>query len=166
MGGLQFTHVANHHAGIVIRNALFRWPAKATANAVPWVTYTDPELAQVGLTAAAAKAEGRKVSTTSFPFADVDRARTERETGGFAKIVLGARGKILGATIVGRSAGELILPWVLAVDRGLRIGAMAGVVAPYPTLSEISKRAGGGYFAPKLFSPATQKLVRLLQRLG
>jgi pyruvate/2-oxoglutarate dehydrogenase complex dihydrolipoamide dehydrogenase (E3) component len=130
------------------------------------VTYTDPELAHVGLTAAEAEAHGRKVSTASFPFAEIDRARTERETDGFAKIVLGSRGKILGATIVGRSAGELILPWVLAIDRGLRIGAMASVVAPYPTLGEISKRAAGSYFKPKLFSPATRRIVRLLQRFG
>lgn len=165
-GGLQFTHMAAHHAGIVIRNALFRWPAKADTKAVPWVTYTDPELAHVGLNAAAAEAEGHKASVAMFSFAEIDRARAERETEGFAKIVLGARGKILGATIVGRSAGELILPWVLAIDQGLGIGAVAGSIAPYPTLSEISKRAAGAYFAPKLFSPLTRKIVGLLQRIG
>lgn len=165
-GGLRFTHVANHHAGIVIRNALFRWPAKADAKAVPWVTYTDPELAHVGLSAAAAESEGRKVSVARFPFAEIDRARTERDTEGFAKIVVGARGTILGATIVGRHAGELILPWVLAIDHGLEMGALAGIVAPYPTLSEISKRAAGAYLAPKLFRPFTRGLVGLLQRLG
>jgi pyruvate/2-oxoglutarate dehydrogenase complex dihydrolipoamide dehydrogenase (E3) component len=80
--------------------------------------------------------------------------------------VLGRRGRILGATIVGRSAGELILPWVLAIDRGLRIGAMASIIAPYPTLSEVSKRAAGAYYAAKLFSPLTRKVVALLGRFG
>lgn len=103
---------------------------------------------------------------TSFPFAEVDRTRAERETEGFAKIVPGRRGRVLGATVVGRGAGELILPWVLAIDAGLGIGAMAGVVAPYPTFSEISKRAAGAFYAPKLFSPWTRTVVRFLQRLG
>lgn len=165
-GGLQFTHAAGHHAGIVIRNALFRWPAKATAKAVPWVTYTDPELAQVGLSAAAAEAGGHTYTISRFPFAEIDRARAERETGGFAKIVLGRRGKVLGATIVGHGAGELILPWALAIDAGLGIGAMAGVVAPYPTFSEVSKRAAGAYYAPKLFSPLTRSLIGFSQRWG
>jgi pyruvate/2-oxoglutarate dehydrogenase complex dihydrolipoamide dehydrogenase (E3) component len=165
-GGPQFTHVAAHHADIVIRNALFRWPAKVETRAVPWVTYTDPELAHVGLSAAAAESAGHRISVARFSFAEIDRARTERETDGFAKIVIGARGKIVGATVVGRNAGELILPWVLAVSQGLKIGAMTGLIAPYPTLSEVSKRAAGAYFAPKLFSPLPRKLVALLQRLG
>ena len=162
-GGYQFTHAANYHAGIVIRNALFRWPAKADA-AVPWVTYTDPELAHVGLQASEAEALGHRISVTSFPFADIDRARAERETEGFAKIVLGRRGRGLGATVVGRGAGELILPWVLAIGQGLKIGAMAGMIAPYPTMSEVSKRAAGAHYTPKLFSPRTRKVVGLVQR--
>lgn len=165
-GGYQFTHMAAYHAGIVIRNALFRWPATVDARAVPWVTYTDPELAHVGLTAAGAESQGLSVSIASFDFAENDRARAERETDGFAKIVVGKRGKVLGATIVGRSAGELILPWVLAIGQGLGIGAMAGVIAPYPTLSEISKRAAGAYYAPKLFGPTTRRIVGLLQRFS
>ena len=79
---------------------------------------------------------------------------------------MGRRGKVLGATIVGRGAGELILPWVLAISQGLGIGAMAGVIAPYPTLSEASKRAAGAYYTPKLFGSRMRTLVRLLQRLG
>lgn len=164
-GGYQFTHAANYHAGIVIRNALFRWPAKADA-AVPWVTYTDPELAHVGLRADEAEARGHKASAVSFPFAEIDRARAERETEGFAKVVVGRRGRILGATVVGRGAGELILPWVLAISQGLGIGAMAGVIAPYPTLGEVSKRAAGAYYTPKLFGEGTRRVVRLLQRFG
>jgi pyruvate/2-oxoglutarate dehydrogenase complex dihydrolipoamide dehydrogenase (E3) component len=165
-GGYQFTHMAAYQAGIVIRNALFHWPAKVDNRAVPWVTYTDPELAHVGLTAAAAETQNLGASVTSFPFAENDRARAERETDGFVKIVVGRRGKVLGTTIVGRGAGELILPWVLAISQGLGIAAMASVIAPYPTLSEASKRAAGAYYAPKLFGSRTRTVVRLLQRLG
>jgi pyruvate/2-oxoglutarate dehydrogenase complex dihydrolipoamide dehydrogenase (E3) component len=165
-GAFQFTHMAAQQANIVLRNALFRWPAKVDNRAVPWVTYTDPELAHVGLTEVQARDQGLNVSTSTFTFAQNDRALAERQTEGFAKVVLGRRGKVLGATIVGRSAGELILPWILAVDRGLGVGAMAGVIAPYPTLSEVSKRAAGAYFAPALFGSTTRKIVRLIQRLG
>ena len=115
-GGYQFTHLAGYHAGIIIRNALFRLPAKAEPAAMPWVTYTDPEVAQVGLIEAdARKAHGDAITVVRAEFAGNDRAQAELETEGFCKVVVGARGKILGATIVGAHAGELILPWVLAI---------------------------------------------------
>ena len=165
-GGLQFTHMAGYHAGIVIRNALFRLPAKVKTDAVPWVTFTDPELAQVGLTEAQARdAHGEAVKIVSWSFVENDRAQAERETDGFIKVVVGKGGRVLGTTIVGAGAGELILPWVLAVDRGLKIGAMASVIAPYPTRSEVSKRAAGQFYTPSLFSERTRKIVRFLQRL-
>ncbi len=164
-GGYQFTHMAAYQARIVIRNALLHWPTKVDPGAVPWVTYTDPELAHVGLTAARAKEQGHSVSTISFDFAENDRARAERETEGFIKIVVGRRGKVLGATIVGRNAGELILPWVLTISQGFGMAAMAGVIAPYPTLSEVSKRVASTYYAPKLFSALTRRIVGLLQRV-
>jgi len=163
-GGYQFTHIAAYQAGIVLRNALFHWPAKVDTRAVPWVTYTDPELAQVGFTAAMAEEQGHSFTTACFNLAENDRARAERETEGFVKIVVGRRSKVLGATIVGRSAGELILPWVLAMSQGLGIGAMAGIIAPYPTLSEVSKGAASAYYTPTLFGPTTRRIVRLLQR--
>jgi len=165
-GGLQFTHVAGMHAGIVIRNALFRLPARARTAALPWVTYTDPELAHVGLDEAAARARHGKVRVMRVPFTENDRARAERRTQGLIKVITNARGRILGASIVGAQAGELIFPWVLALSQGLKIGAMAAAVAPYPTLSEISKRAAGAYFTPALFGARTRRLVRLLARLG
>ena len=164
-GGLQFTHVAGYHAGIVIRNALFRLPAKVDTSAVPWVTYTEPELAQVGLGEAAARERGLEVEVLTWPFADNDRAQAERATAGFVKVLVGRRGRILGATIVGERAGELIQPWVLAISTGQRIGSMAQFVAPYPTLGEASKRAAGSHYTPKLFSERTRRIVRLLQRL-
>jgi pyruvate/2-oxoglutarate dehydrogenase complex dihydrolipoamide dehydrogenase (E3) component len=165
-GGYQFTHIAAYHAGIVIRNALFRLPAKVDTRAVPWVTYTEPELAQVGLTEAMASEQGVEVEVLTWPFAENDRAQTERKTDGFVKALLDRRGRIRGATIVGDRAGELIQPWVLAIAEGLRIGSLAQFIAPYPTLGEASKRAAGSYYTPKLFSARTRSIVRLLQRLG
>ncbi len=164
-GGYQFTHMAGYHGGIVIKNALFNLPSKVDERAVPWVTYTDPELAQVGLSAAEAAEKGLLVRASSFDFAGNDRANAERATEGFVKAVVGKRGKILGATIVGRHAGELILPWVLAVQKGLKIADMASLIAPYPTLGEASKRAAGAYYTPALFSGRTRSIVGLMQRL-
>ncbi len=164
-GGYQFTHMAGYHAGIVIRNALFNLPSKVDYKAVPWVTYTDPELAQVGLTEAEALRQGYEPKATTFAFAENDRARAERATEGFVKAVISKKGKIIGATIVGRHAGELILPWVLAVQKGLKAADMASIIAPYPTLGEASKRAAGAYFTPALFSDRTRKVVRVMQRL-
>jgi len=167
LGALQFTHLAGYHAGIVIRNALFKLPARANYDALPWVTYTDPEIAHVGLTEAQARERhGDRVTVVTAPFAENDRARTERATEGLVKVVVGPRGRILGASIVGRHAGELLQPWVLAIGQGLKIGAMANMIAPYPTLGEASKRAAGNYYTPTLFSERTKKIVRFLQWLG
>jgi pyruvate/2-oxoglutarate dehydrogenase complex dihydrolipoamide dehydrogenase (E3) component len=165
-GGYQFTHMAAYHAGIVIRNALFWLPAKVDTRAVPWVTYTEPELAQVGLTEASAREQGVEVQVLSWPFAENDRAQTERATEGFVKVLLDHRGRIRGATIVGERAGELIQPWVLAIAEGLKIGSLAQFIAPYPTFGEASKRAAGSYYTPKLFSPRTRSVVRFLQRFS
>ncbi|MBL8831095.1 MAG: FAD-dependent oxidoreductase [Rhodospirillales bacterium] len=164
-GGLQFTHVAGWHAGIAIRNLCFRMRAKADASAIPWVTYTAPELAQVGLTETAARAAGIDVRLARWPFFENDRAQATGEIDGFVKIVADAKGRVRGATIAGAHAGELIGPWTMAVAQRLKLSAMAGYVAPYPTLSEAGKRAAGAFFAPKLFSPRTRKLVRFLFRL-
>lgn len=165
-GSFQFTHIAGYHAGIVIRRALFRlfW-TKTDDRAVPWVTFTDPELAQVGLTEAEAKKRGHAVSIARWSFHENDRAQAERATEGAIKVVLGRKGRILGCGIVGKNAGELIQPWILAIQNGFKIGRMAGYIAPYPTLGEVSKRAAGAYFTPALFSERTRKLVRFLLRL-
>jgi pyruvate/2-oxoglutarate dehydrogenase complex dihydrolipoamide dehydrogenase (E3) component len=165
-GGPQFTHVALYHAGIVIRNALFRIPAKVDYRALPWVTYTDPELAQVGLTEAASRAIERAPRVLRWRFVENDRAQTERETEGMVKVVTRGNGRILGASIVGPGAGDLILPWALAISQKLKIGALANLIVPYPTRGEASKRAAGSYYTPTLFSARTRRLVRLLARLG
>ncbi|MCA3594647.1 MAG: FAD-dependent oxidoreductase [Methylobacterium sp.] len=163
-GGPQFTHIAGYHAGIVIRNALFGLPAKVDDKALPWVTFTDPELAHAGLTEAEARKAGHAVEVLNWTFALNDRAQAERATEGLAKVILGPRGRILGATIVGPRAGELIGTWGLAISAGLKIGAIASAVLPYPTLSEISKRVAGSYYTPKLFGTFTRRLVGLVQR--
>ena len=165
-GGFQFTHVAGYHAGIVIKNALFRLPAKADTRPVPWVTYTRPELAQVGMTEAEAKKTGETIRVLRWPFHENDRAQAERETEGMVKAVTTAKGKILGAGIVGAHAGELIQTWVLAIDRGIKIGAIAQMIAPYPTFGEVSKRAAGSFYTASLFSERTKKIVRFLARFG
>lgn len=166
-GGPQFTHIAGYHAGIVIRNALFRLPAKVDHRALPWVTYTDPELAQVGLTEAQARAaRGDDVVVLRAPYHDNDRAQAERQTEGLLKAVVDRSGRVLGASIAGAQAGELIQLWALAIAQKLNVKAIAGMILPYPTLGEVSKRAAGSFFTPKLFSPRTQRLVRALSKLG
>lgn len=165
-GGYQFTHMAGYHAGIVIRNALFRLPAKTTAATVPWVTFTDPELAQVGLSEEAARECYGAVRVLRWPFAENDRAVAEGDTTGLVKVVTTPKGRILGAGIVGAGAGEMIHIWTLAIDRKLKIGAMASYIAPYPTRSEAGKRAAGSFYTPSLFSARTRRLVRFLLRLG
>jgi pyruvate/2-oxoglutarate dehydrogenase complex dihydrolipoamide dehydrogenase (E3) component len=164
-GGLMFTHLAGYDAGIAIRNILFKLPAKANYTAIPWVTYTDPELSQVGLTESQAKEQyGDAIKVVQWEYAENDRARAERITSGLIKVVAGKRGIILGAGIAGASAGEIIQPWQIAVAKGYKMKDMAGIISPYPTLSEISKRAAGSYFTDTLFSPRTRKIVRLLLR--
>ncbi|HAI31111.1 MAG TPA: dihydrolipoamide dehydrogenase [Thalassospira sp.] len=166
-GGLQFTHMAGYDAGIVIRNALFRLPAKVDHSAVPWVTYTNPELAQVGLTEMAARKKfGDDIRVVTWDYAENDRARAEADTTGFIKVITTRKGRILGAAIVGRQAGELIGVWSLAISKKMKIGAIAGMIAPYPTLGEISKRVAGAWYTPSLFGEKTRKLVRFLLKFA
>ncbi len=162
----QFTHLAAHHAGLVIRRAVLGLPAKLRADHIPRVTFTDPELAQVGPTEAEArKTYGTALTVLRADYAGNDRAIAEGVTTGFAK-VLAHKGRIIGATVVGAQAGEVIAPLTLAVSSRLKLSALAGVVLPYPTLSELGKRAAGAYFSPKLFdNPALKGWVRLVQRL-
>lgn len=165
-GKYQFTHVASYHAGIVIRNALFRLPAKIDDRAVPWVTYTDPELAHVGMTEAVARERVGDIRVLRFPFAENDRAWAERATDGLVKVVTSKKGAVLGASIVGAHAGELIQTWILPVARAMHVKHVAGLIMPYPTLGEANKRAAGSFFTPTLFGPRMKRIVRLLARLG
>ena len=165
-GGLQFTHVAGYHAGIVVRQAVLGLPAKATMRAMPRATYTSPELAQVGLTEAEARAaHGAALTVVRADFAHNDRAIAGARGRGLVKVMV-VRGRPVGAAIVGPEAGELIGFWSLAIQARLKLSAIAGTVLPYPTLGEVSKRATGAYFSPKLFdNPWLRRLVRLVQRV-
>ena len=166
-GGLQFTHVAGYHAGVIIKSALFGMPSKATDRHIPWATYTDPEIAQVGLTEAAAKEmHGDKVEVVRFEYKDNDRARAELATTGLIKVMV-LKGRPVGVSIVGYQAGELINLWAMAIANNLKMSAVAAMVAPYPTIGEINKRAAGAYFGPKLFnSKMVKKVVGFVQKLG
>jgi pyruvate/2-oxoglutarate dehydrogenase complex dihydrolipoamide dehydrogenase (E3) component len=161
-GGPQFTHAAGYHAGIVIRNILFHLPVKVNYKALPRVTYASPELAHVGLSEADAKDQKVQVKTVSWSFEENDRARAERDMAGMVKVVVAKNGLILGASVVGAQAGDLLAPWTLAISQGMKISAMAGVVAPYPTRGEANKRAAGDYYTPTLFSPRTRKIIKFL----
>jgi pyruvate/2-oxoglutarate dehydrogenase complex dihydrolipoamide dehydrogenase (E3) component len=166
VGRYPFTHMAGYDGGIVIRNAVFNIPAKAKEYAVPWVTYTDPELAHVGMNEASARERyGGTIKVLRWTLAENDRAHTERETEGLIKAIIGPRGRILGATIVGAGAGEMIATWVLAVSARLKISAVANMIVPYPTRNEVSKRAAGSYYTDALFSSRVRRLVSWLQRL-
>jgi pyruvate/2-oxoglutarate dehydrogenase complex dihydrolipoamide dehydrogenase (E3) component len=165
-GGAQFTHLANYHAGLVIRNALFRLPVRVNDDAVPRVTFTDPELAHVGLTEAQARRRGVDFRVLRWPYHENDRAQAERETLGHIKIITGRHGRILGASIVGAAAGELITTWTLALGRGLHVRALAGIIVPYPTLAEVGKRAAMTYFTVGLTSGFVQRIIALLRRFG
>ncbi len=166
VGGPQLTHLANYHAGIVIRRALFRLPATVDDEIVPWVTFTDPELACVGLGEEEARRRSGRIRIYRWPYCENDRAHAERTTAGLVKVVTDARGRVKGAGVVGEQAGELIQMWSLAVSQGLDIKAMTQWISPYPTLSEINKRAAFGYYAAAAASPLVRKTVGWLAKLG
>ncbi|MEM9206532.1 MAG: FAD-dependent oxidoreductase [Pseudomonadota bacterium] len=165
-GGLQFTHVANYHAGLVIQNALFRVKAKVNNDLVPWVTYTDPELAHVGLTEATARERNIDFRVLRWPLAENDRAQAERKTSGFVKAITDKKGRILGASIVGTQAGELIQTWALAVSQKLTVAALRNTIAPYPTLHEVSKRAAVTFYGDVPRKPFVRRLLAFLRRFG
>ena len=166
-GGPQFTHVANYHASIVVKNALFRLPSRADHSTIPWVTFTDPELAHVGLTEAAAREKyGSRINVLRWPYHENDRAQAERQTEGYLKVITNRSGRILGASMVGAHAGELIQMWSLSMQKKIKIGHMASFVSPYPTLAEINKRAAITYFLPKLTSPLVKRVIGWLRKLG
>lgn len=165
--GPQFTHAAVYHAGLIIRNALFRLPVRYRADVVPRVTFTDPELAQAGLTEVEARAaHGHAIKVLRCPFAENDRAVAEGSDRGLVKIVVLKSGRIVGASIVAGNAGEQIALWSLAVSRKLRISEIAGLVLPYPTMAEAGKRAAMGYFAGFAGLPWLRKIIGFLGIFG
>ncbi len=161
-GGRQFTHVAGYHASVLIRNILFKMPAKNAEHLAPRVTYCDPELAHVGLTEQEARERHGEIRVARWPFTKNDRAEAERDTEGFVKVVTDKKGRILGASIVGDNAGDLLQPWILALSSKLKIRDFTAMIAPYPTRGEASKRAAGDWYGEKLFSPGARRLISLL----
>jgi len=161
----QFTHLAGYHASVVIRTLLFGLPAKIKTDHIPRATYTDPELAQVGLTETEARDRyGDRLEVARFDYAHNDRAIATRQTAGFIKVMV-VRGRPVGATIAGHQAGELIATWSLAIANRMKMSQMAAMVAPYPTIAELNKRVAGAYFSPRLFENAgIKRVVRLVQR--
>jgi len=164
-GGLQFTHVAGYQAGVILRSALFGLPSKARTDHIPRATYTDPELAQIGLTEAEARdRHGDRVEVARFDYLHNDRAIAEGRTEGFIKVMV-VRGRPVGVTIVGHQAGEHANLWSLALANNLKMSQVAAMVSPYPTIGEISKRAAGAYFSPRLFeNQSVKRVVGLVQR--
>jgi pyruvate/2-oxoglutarate dehydrogenase complex dihydrolipoamide dehydrogenase (E3) component len=162
----HFTHVANMHAGVVLRRALFRLPAKVDHALVPRVTFTAPEVASVGLTEEEARKTHRDARTIRWPIAENDRSQAERETTGLLKAVVDRKGRILGVSITATGAGEMIMPWVMAMAHGKPIQSFTGLVFPYPIVGEATKRAATAYLLPGLRNPWLQRALRLLRKLG
>ncbi len=158
-GSLQFTHMAGYHAGLVVRNALFGLPVKENRDIIPWATYTDPEIAQVGLL----EPEAEKRTKGNFkvmrvPFTQNDRAQAERRTEGLVKLITDKKGRILGAGIVGAQAGELVTFFAYAIANRMKVSSLTKFVAPYPTIAEIVKRVGNAYYHDKLDNPWLARL--------
>ena len=165
-GAGQYTHLASYHAGLVIRHALFRLKVSADAAPIPHALLTDPEVASVGLSEAEARRTHDKLAILRFPFSENDRAVTDGHTAGLIKVVATAAGQILGCGIAGPQAGELITPWTLALKQGLSVKQMGDLVIPYPTLSEVSRRAAMGWYGPQLARPGLGWLLRFLRFWG
>lgn len=160
------THSAQQQAALLIRHLLFRLPVGLQVDEIPRVTFTEPELAHVGLTGERAGEVHGAVRLLRWPYLDNDRAQAERETHGHIKVVTDTKGLILGVTIVGAAASEQISAWTLAINHGLNIRAMADLVVPYPTYMEVGKRAAISFFAPKLSTSWVRRLSSLLRRFG
>ncbi len=160
--GAGFTHIAGDHASTLIRNLLFKAPAGRRDALAPRAVYCDPEIASIGARQSELGAQGVKYTPVRWALSQNDRALAEADSDGFIKAFIGRGGRILGAVIVGRNAAELIGPWALALANGLKIGSFSSMIAPYPTRTEISKRAAGAYYTPTLFSDRTRAIVRLL----
>lgn len=166
LGPRAFTHVCSQHAGIIARSMLFRLPARLGYDALPRVTYTDPELAQVGMTEAEAREAGHgELRILRWPFSENDRAVAEGRPDGLVKLVTTPRGRLLGASVLGARAGDMAGLFGLMIGRKLPLSALAGMVLPYPTLGEAAKRAAGEFYTPKLLSPLTKRVAGLLKWL-
>jgi pyruvate/2-oxoglutarate dehydrogenase complex dihydrolipoamide dehydrogenase (E3) component len=161
-GRLPFTHVAGYEGGIAVANAVLHLPRKADYGKIGWCTYTDPEVASIGMNEKRAAKEGIAYRLFEAPFAENDRAIAEGETIGKVKLLVSKGGKLIGCQMIGPHAGELIHEWVIALNAGVRLSTVAGTVHIYPTLAEISKRVAQEPFTAKIFSETTRGVLRFL----
>jgi pyruvate/2-oxoglutarate dehydrogenase complex dihydrolipoamide dehydrogenase (E3) component len=166
-GGFQFTHVAGYHAGLVVQQILFRLPAKENREIIPWATYTEPELSNVGLTEAQAREKyGDTITVLKWEYAENDRARAERKTDGLIKIVADKKGRLVGVAIAGAGAGEMINMWALAITNKMKLSNVRGYIPPYPTMSEIGKRAVMTHYGPITSKPFVRAVIGFLRKFG
>lgn len=165
-GGLQFTHVAGYHAGLVVQQILFRLPARENRDIIPWATFTDPELAHVGLSEEAARKRAGDIRVLRWPYDENDRAKAEGKTDGLIKMVTDKKGRILGVSIAGAGAGEMINMWALAITNKMKLSDVRGFVPAYPTMGEIGKRAAITFYAPITRKPFIRKVITFLRRFG
>ena len=164
-GAYQFTHAAGYEGGIVISNAVFHLPRKADYTFLPWCTYTDPELASIGMNEKRARAAGIDYSVWTEDFRDNDRSLAEGEKVGKIKMILDGSEKPVGIQILGPQAGELLGEWVAVLNGKVKLSTLASAVHPYPTLGEINKRVAGTYFSPKIFSDRVKKGLKFFFNL-
>lgn len=164
-GGYQFTHAAGYEGGVVVTNAVIHLPRKVDYTWMPWCTYTNPELASIGMNEEAARNAGIEYAVWTEFFRDNDRSLAEGAAEGRIKLILDKKEKPLGVQILGPRAGDLIAEWVAVLNGGLRLSTLASAVHPYPTLGEISKRVTGSVFSPKLFSNKVQKGLKFFFNL-
>jgi pyruvate/2-oxoglutarate dehydrogenase complex dihydrolipoamide dehydrogenase (E3) component len=159
-GAYLFTHAAGYEGGVVLSNAILHLPKKVNYTYLPWCTYTDPELASIGMNEKRAKEAGIKYSVWTEEFRANDRSLAEGEEVGKVKMILDARGKPVGVQILGPQAGELVSEWVAVMNGGVKLSTLASAVHPYPTLGEINKRVVGNYFSGKIFSDKVKKTLK------
>jgi len=160
-GAYQFTHAAGYEGGILLSNAILHLPRKTDYTNFPWCTYTDPELASIGMNEKRAKEAGSEYSVWTEEFKTNDRSLAEGEEVGKVKMLLDKKEKPIGIQILGPQAGELVSEWVAVMNGGVKLSKLASAVHPYPTLSEINKRVVGTFFSGKIFSDKVKKALKL-----
>jgi len=164
-GAFQFTHAAGYEGGIVVSNAIFRLPRKADYTFLPWCTYTDPELASIGMNEKRAKQAGIEYTVFTETFRNNDRSLAEGQRTGKIKMLLDKDENLIGVQILGPRAGELLSEWVAVLNGKVKLSTLASAVHPYPTLGEINKRVAGAYFSPKIFSDTVRKGLKFFFHL-
>ncbi len=162
----SLAQISGVHAGVLVRNLLFRVPSRLDNILVSHCAPTDPELAWVGLGEVEARERDPTVTALRWPLYENERAAAERTPDGAIKLLVDKRGKLLGAHILAPNAGDLIQPWAMAVGRRIPISKMASIAIPSPSLSEMGKRAASSFLTPRLFTPGKRRIVKFLDRFG